>query len=201
MYMILRREQAPVLPFCRGFLCDFAERSRPFPTVCRGGFPCPPVNMYMILRREQAPALPFCRGFLCDFAERSRPFPTARRGGFPCPPVNMYMILRRGRASALPFCRGFLCDFAERSRPFPTVCRGDSRIARINMVNGHLPQSRFRSTAPSMREQIRFPYYYAVLISSARNRRWRRVCADSVYQAIPAAWAANRGAFAKRATP
>ena len=131
----------------------------------------------------RASALPFCRGFLCDFAERSRPFPTVCRGGLPCPPVNMYMILRRGQAPALPFCRGFLCDFAERSRPFPTARRGDSRIAR----NGQLPQSRFRSTAPSMRERIRFPYYYAVLIFSARNRRWRRVCAGSVYLKVPAA--------------
>ena len=40
-----------------------------------------------------------------------------------------------------------------------------------------------------------------LFISSARNRRWRRVCADSVYRAIPAAWAANRGAFAEHATP
>ena len=152
-------------------------------------------------RRGRASALPFYRRFLCDFAERSRPFPTVCRGGFPCPPVNMYMILRRGRASAPPFCRRFLCDFAERSSPFPTVCRGDSRIARINTINGQLPPSRFRSTAPSMRERIRFPYYYAVLIFSARNRHWRRVCAGSVYLKVPAVWAANRGAFAEHATP
>ena len=92
-------------------------------------------------------ALPFCRGFLCDFAERSRPFPTVCMGGFPCPPVNMYMILRREQTAPYPV---ILCD---------------------------------------------------VLIFSARNRRWRRVCADSAYQANPAAWVANRGAFAKHATP
>ena len=82
--------------------------------------------------------------------------------------VDSYVILQNGQDRSLRFV-------------------GKIHESPVYTINGQLPPSRFRSTAPSMRERIRFPYYYAVLIFSARNRHWRRVCAGSVYLKVPAA--------------